>query len=182
MGLRGIEERGGRYNCFLGLCFGSIDDKWVSPQSPVGVQGDDKLRLKWQLFHFPHFSPSPVALFYGGHGCLSVWEELGRNSGYVAHLKVCPFCKGRSQNQLSSMFLGGEYHRSVVRSEMSYCWAVGGSLLLGEKNARRGKEIPRKVTGKSDCKCGSCAVAAVRAAVCCASRVSVQTSWKLRQV
>lgn len=31
MELRGIEERGGRYKCFLGLYFGAIDDKWVSP-------------------------------------------------------------------------------------------------------------------------------------------------------
>lgn len=112
--------------------------------------------LGWSgsFFNFPHFSPSPVALFYGGHGCLSVWEELGRNSGYVAHLmKVCPFCKGRSQNQLSSVFLGGEYHRSVVRSEMSYCWAVGGSLLLREKNARGkypGKLLARAIAGVED--------------------------------
>lgn len=31
---------------------------------------------------------------------------------------------------MSSMFLGGEYHRSVVKSEMNHCWAVGGSVVL----------------------------------------------------
>lgn len=100
----------------------------------MGVQGDDNSRLKWQLFQFSHFSPSPAALFYGGHRSLSAWEELGRNSGCVAHfMKVCPFCEGGSQARLSRLFLGREYRRSVVTAEMSYCWAAGGSLVLGEK-------------------------------------------------
>lgn len=67
-----------------------------------------------------------------GGGRKKLWICCPLNEGL-------PFLQKKDQNQLSSMFLGGEYHRSVVTSKISYCWIAGSR----GKNSRREK-YPRK--------------------------------------